>query len=96
MRKETRQTVAALIRAAGMDSSEQAAVLSALDRAENKPRPDKMLTPGEACALAEVTRKTLRKWERAGYLHPRRITRSRIRWSRNELEKFLTGEAVGM
>lgn len=96
MRKETRQTVAALIRAAGMESSEQAAVLSALDRAENKPRPDKLLTPREACTFAEVTRKTLRRWEVEGHLHPRRITKSRIRWSRNELEKFLMGEAAGV
>lgn len=92
MKDATRKTVAALIKAAGMDAAEQAAVLSALDRADGQPRPDKLLTPRQACALAEVGRKTLRAWEKAGYLHPRRITKYRIRWSRNELETFLMGQ----
>ena len=43
----------------------------------------------EACALAGVSARTLQVWTRDGKLHPKRATRSHVRYSRNELEAFL-------
>jgi predicted DNA-binding transcriptional regulator AlpA len=87
MKAETLQTATAILAAAIPDKGERAEVLAML-----KPTPDrrdKMLTTGEAAKLAGVHRKTLFAWEDKGYLKPRRITPSRVRWSRNELETFL-------
>ena len=80
-------TMTALARAGIQDPNERAEVLSML-----KPRPpvrDRMLSTGAAATLAGVHRKTLFAWARKGYLTPKRITPSRVRWSKSELENFL-------
>lgn len=87
MKPETAKTMTAFADAAIADKSEREEV-----KAMFTPKPerrDKMLTTRAACELAEVNPKTLFRWERKGYLKPRRITPSRVRWSRNELETFL-------
>lgn len=92
MRTETLQTATAILSAAIPDKGERAEVLAML-----KPTParrDKLLTTREAAELAGVHRKTLFSWEAKGYLKPRRITPSRVRWSRAELQDFLC-ECVG-
>lgn len=87
MKPETLETARAIVAAAIPDKGERAEALALLTP---KPeRRDKMLTTGEACRFAGVVSKTLFRWGRKGYLKPRRITPSRVRWSRNELEAFL-------
>ena len=87
MRKETRNTVEAFARAAITDPAERDEVLQAV--AAPRERKDRALKAKEACALAGVSPRTLPIWTRAGKLHPRRATRSHVRYSRNELEAFL-------
>ena len=87
MTPQTMTTAAALLSAGIADPAERSEAIAALK--ERADRRDKMLTTRAACQLAEVNPKTLFRWERKGYLHPRRITPSRVRWSRNELETFL-------
>lgn len=66
--------------------NERAEVLKFFER----PLPrDTLLTTRKAADFAGVHRKTLFGWERKGYLHPKRITPSRVRWSKRELESFL-------
>lgn len=93
MKAETLQTAAAILSAAITDKGERAEVLAML-----KPKPakrEKMLTTRAACELAGVHPKTLFRWATKGYLKPRRITPSRVRWAKGELENFLceTAEA---
>ncbi len=94
MKQETKKTVAAFVAAAIADPEERAAVLERLEGKTMPPKRDKLLTGREACELAGCARKTLRDWELKGYLHPKRITRQRVRWSRNELENFLCETAA--
>lgn len=93
MKPETITTATALLTAGISDPRERADALSFF-RAQAE-RKDKMLTTAAAAQFANVHQKTLFAWERKGYLHPRRITPSRVRWSRRELETFLceTAEA---
>lgn len=93
MKSETMQMVSALIGAAVKDSAEREEVLAKL-RSKTQ-APDKLLKTREAAELAGCTRHTLRAWEKKGFLHPRRITKARVRWSRNELQDFLCGLAEG-
>ena len=93
MRTETLNTAAALLSAGIADPTERAEAISALKA--RAVRRDKMLTTGEAAALAGVHRKTLFAWAAKNFLHPRRITPSRVRWSRNELQDFLCETAEG-
>lgn len=93
MRPETMTTATALLTAGIQDPSERADLLAALKA--RLARKDKMLTTREAAELAHVHRKTLFAWEEKEYLHPRRITPSRVRWSRNELQDFLCETAEG-
>lgn len=94
MKTETIQTVQTLIKAAIHDADEQAAALAAIQRGSRPERPDKLITGVEAARLAGVHRKTIRDWEGKGLLHGKHITRSRVRFSRNELEDLL-GEKLG-
>lgn len=87
MKTDTIKRTEALLTAGISDPGERADVL-ALFR-ESIDRRDKFLTTSAAAKLAGVHRKTLFSWERKGYLQPRRITPSRVRWSRRELEHFL-------
>ena len=87
MKLETRKTVEALVRAAIADPAERDAVLEAV--AAPAERKDRALKTREACALAGVSARTLQIWAREGKLHPKRATRSHVRYSRNELESFL-------
>ena len=87
MKDETRNTVAALVAAGIPDKGERAEVLALLK--PKAPTREKMLTTRAACELAGVHPKTLFRWETKGYLHPRRITPSRVRWAKSELETFL-------
>jgi predicted DNA-binding transcriptional regulator AlpA len=90
MKNETIKTVTDLAKAAIKDPAELEKVIERLQTPTTpKALPDKMLKTREAAALAGCTRHTLRNWERQGYLHPRHITASRVRWSKRELEKFL-------
>lgn len=87
MKPETIKTATALVEAGISDPRERAEVLTAL-KAQTARR-DKLLTTRQAAELASVHRKTLFGWERKGYLHARRVTPSRVRWSKRELEDFL-------
>ena len=87
MKPETLKTATALLAAGIPDKTEQTELLAML-----KPRParrERMLTTRAACQLAGVCKKTLFRWEAKGYLHPKRVTPSRIRWPQSELETFL-------
>lgn len=91
VKPETMTTATALLAAGIPDKNERAEVLKFFER----PLPrDTLLTTRKAAHLAGVHRKTLFGWERKGYLHPKRITPSRVRWSKRELESFLC-ETVG-
>ncbi len=94
MTKETIETISDLNRAGVQDAAEREAALAATQRASRPERADRMLTGAEAARLAGVHRKTLRDWEHRGLLHGKHITRSRVRFSRNELEDLL-GEKLG-
>lgn len=87
VKTETVTTATALLTAGISDPRERAEALAAFKATAD--RRDRMLTTAAAATLAGVHRKTLFQWERKGYLKPRRITPSRVRWSRNELENFL-------
>lgn len=89
MKLETKHNLTAFVRATVVDPLELADVLA---RIEGKPKPtrrDKMITSKEAAEIAGVHKKTIQAWGRKGLLTPRRITRRRVRFSRNELEQFL-------
>lgn len=87
MKPETIQTSTAILSAAITDPRERAEVLALLK--PKAPVREKLLTTGAACKLAGVCPKTLFRWEGKGYLHPHRITPSRVRWPQSELESFL-------
>ena len=87
MKPETRRTLEALARAAITDPEERDAALSAI--AAPKERRDRPLMTKEACRLAGVSARTLQVWTKAGKLHPRRASRSHVRYSRNELEELI-------
>jgi predicted DNA-binding transcriptional regulator AlpA len=87
MKAETIKTAAALLTAGIPDKAEQSELLAMLNA--RGARKEKMLTTGAACKLAGVCPKTLFRWEVKGYLHPKRITPSRVRWPQSELENFL-------
>lgn len=93
MRTETLNTATAILSAAITDKSERAEVLAMLQ--PKPPKREKLLTTKAACDLAGVHPKTLFRWERMGYLKPRRITPSRVRWAKSELETFLCETAEG-
>ena len=87
MNQNTRRLIESFANSAITDPKQREAVLVALQpKAERR---DKLLTGVEAARLAGVTRKTIRDWERKGLIRGRHITRSRVRFSRNELETFL-------
>lgn len=87
MRTETKQSLEAFARAAIADPVERDAALRAIAAPDE--RKDRALKTREACLLAGVSPRTLQIWTRAGKLHPKRPTRSHVRYSRNELERFL-------
>jgi len=93
MKTETLNTATAILSAAIQDRGERAEVLAMLK--PKTPTREKMLTTRAACELADVHPKTLFRWAVKGYLHPKRITPSRVRWPKSELETFLceTAEA---
>ncbi len=87
MKPETMKTATALLTAGIPDKAEQSELLAMLKA--RAARREKMLTTRAACQFAGVCKKTLFRWEKNGYLHPKRITPSRIRWPQRELEAFL-------
>ncbi len=87
MKVETLKTATALLTAGIPDKAEQSELLALLKA--RAVRNERMLTTRAACQFAGVCKKTLFRWERKGYLHPKRITPSRVRWSQTELETFL-------
>lgn len=92
MKAETRQRMVALADAAITDEQERREV-KALFR-ERKPK-DEMLTGRAAAELAGVTRRTLRTWERKGWVAGVHITPRRVRFSKSALLAFLgESEAV--
>lgn len=87
MRSDTLHSLEAFARAAIADPVERDAALRAISApAERK---DRALKTKEACRLAGVSARTLQIWTKQGHLHPKRATRSHVRYSRNELEAFL-------
>lgn len=87
MNETTRRMIESFAKTAISDPQEREAALAALQA--KAARRDKLLTGVEAARLAGVSRKTIRDWERKGLIRGRHITRSRVRFSRNELEAFL-------
>ncbi len=87
MNEKTRKTITAFVQGAIEDPKERQAALAALQ--PKVERRDKLLTGAEAARMAGVARKTIRDWEKKGLIRGRHITRSRVRFSRNELEAFL-------
>jgi len=87
MNAETRRTLAAFARAAIADPAERDAALAAL--AAPQERRDRPLKTKDACRLAGVSARTLQLWAKAGKLHPRRASRSHVRYSQAELETLL-------
>lgn len=92
MKAETIQTSKAILSAAISDPRERAEVLALLK--PKTPARERMLTTKAACQFAGVCKQTLRRWERKGYLHPKHITPSRVRWPQSELEAFLCESAT--
>lgn len=82
---ETVQTARAILAAAIPDAAERAAVLAKLEAPAGK---EKWLSTTRAAALAKCHRKTLFRWAAKGLLHPQRLTPSRVRWPRSELESM--------
>ena len=91
MKASTIDLLDGLISAAVKDKGEQAEA-KALIRQKVEKRPDKQLTTNAAAELVGCTGKTLFRWAKAGKLHPRRLSASLVRWSRNEIEDFLCAE----
>lgn len=89
MKTKTIQTMTSLARAAIEDPVELGDVLIRLEGKPEHAKRDKLLTSREAAEIAKVHKKTILAWGRKGLLTPRRITRRRVRFSRNELEQFL-------
>lgn len=87
MKTETLNTATAILSAAIQDKTERAEVLALLK--PKAPTREKILTTRAACELAGAHPKTLFRWAAKGYLHPARITPSRVRWRKSELETFL-------
>ena len=94
MRKDTQERVSRLVEAAITDDKERDEVLGLLT-GKKQERRDRLLKTKEAAKLAGCHVKSLFAWERHGWLHPKRITSRRIRWSRNELQDFLCEQAEG-
>ena len=94
MKKETMKTVEALVRAGIADPAECAAVLARL-AGQSPARRDKLLTAKQAAEIAGVHKRTVQAWGHKGFLHPKKITSRRVRFSRAELEDFLCETAEG-
>ena len=74
-----------------------AAIQDAEDRQEVhalfRPKRDRLLTGREAAELAQITRRTLRNWEKRGWVKSVHVTPRRVRFSLAALQQFL-GETV--
>ena len=90
MNETTRKLLAAFAKTAVTDPEQREAALAALAPRKDE-RPDKWLKTKEAVALTGLSGKTLRRHELAGTLHPRHLSARMLRWSRNELERWLCG-----
>lgn len=82
---ETLTTARNLIAAAIPDATERAAVLAKLELPARK---EGWLSTSKAAALVGVHRKTLFRWAARGLIHPQRLTPSRVRWPKSELENM--------
>lgn len=91
MKASTIDLLDGLIEAAVKDKGEQAEAKT-LIRQKAEKRPDKQLTSKAAAELIGCTPKTLFRWAEQGKLHPRRLSASFVRWSRNEIEDLLCAE----
>ena len=87
MNTSTRLSLEAFARAAIADPVERDAALRAISAPTE--RRDRPLKTRDACRLAGVSARTLQIWTKHGHLHPRRATRSHVRYSLRELENFL-------
>lgn len=97
--ERTMGMVRAFVESAVGNAGERRELLSRLaeERVEREGavgRADKWLTTREAAELFGVNRATLRNWEKRGRIRGRRWSKSKVRWSRNELEAFAAGGAV--
>jgi hypothetical protein len=64
------------------------AFLAARDQ-EGAPRANvRPITTQQSCEIIKVHPVTLRRYAKLGLLHPIRHTARRIRWDRNEIERF--------
>lgn len=59
-----------------------------LAKLEAPARKETWLSTTRAAALAKCHRKTLFRWAAKGLLHPQRLTPSRVRWPKSELENM--------
>ena len=93
MKTENLEIVRNLVKAAVSDPGDRGELLKLLTPKPTQEK-DKLLTSKQAAELAQTCVKTLFRWEKAGHIHATRATRSRIRWSKAELERFLSCEAA--
>lgn len=95
MNEATKKLLTAFAKSAITDPEQRDAALAAIGRKEEEKRPDRWLKTKEALALCGFASwKTLRRAELAGILHPRHLSARMVRWSRRELEDWLTGTAA--
>lgn len=93
MNNSTRRLLTAFAKSAITDPEQQRAALVALAPRKEE-QPDKWLTTKAALAFCGISSwKTLRRNELAGVLHPRHLSKRLVRWSRNELERWMFGSA---
>lgn len=94
MNENTRKLLTAFAKTAVTDPEQQRAALAAL-APHREERPDRWLKTKEALAFCGIASwKTLRRAEKDGKLHPRHLSKRMVRWSRNELERWLFGKEV--
>lgn len=92
MKEKTRHMLESFTRAAISDPEERDAALAALAPRKEE-LPDRWLRTKEALSLCGFASwKTLRRLELRGELHPRHLSARCVRWSRNELERWLYGK----
>ena len=93
LNETTRRLLTAFTKSAVSDPEQQRAALAAL-APHREERPDHWMKTREALSFCGVASwKTLRRAEKDGKLHPRRLSKRMLRWSRNELEHWLFGAA---
>ena len=93
MNQETRHMMESFAKSAITDPKQREEALAAC-APQKEERHDKWLKTREALDFCDFKSwKTLRRAELAGILHPRHLSARMVRWSRNELQAWLTGKS---